>query len=63
MTLLFGAIVILAFAGIYAMLIAMLGESAASLGTALAGRWRPMSTRNIQADGGKLAASRRFNLA
>ncbi len=63
MTLLFGATVILAFAGIYAVLFAMLGESAAVLGIALAGQWRPTSTRNFQAEDGTIAASRRFNLA
>jgi hypothetical protein len=63
MTLLLGAFVSLAFAGIYAMLFAMLGESAPALGTALAGRWRPTGTCAHHAGGSEFAASRRFNLA
>ena len=59
MTLLLTSFIMLAFAGVYALLLAMLGSRATDLGTALLGR--PL---RLQASGGAtLAASRRFSRA
>jgi hypothetical protein len=56
MTLVLMALTLMAFAGIYAALLAMLGAHAGSLGSALSGV-RP------QAGGTTVAASRRFSRA